>query len=271
MIWLYALALRLYPREFREQHGAAMLQTYSDALKHAKLEGRSAAFHARCIVDFSSSLIAAHLESKGATMPVVPARLMTLLSVAFIAVYLFPALQIATNDTVSLVRSSLFYVLLTLLLLTGFFAAERKPRSQRAFFALTSAGFAIVTALSLTMTIAILQAKPYATVFLAPEENPYMETWKMVVIYGLRWLPITTLLVGGLVSATLRSLEQQRFSRWFTLWLFVAVLATLQFTHQNGAWVTTLRWIAEVVTVGLLIGIAWTYWRGSTSAPRPTA
>ena len=271
MTWLYALALRLYPREFREQHGAAMLQTYSDALKHARLEGRSAGFHMRCLVDFSSSLVAAHLESKGATMPATPARLMTVLSVVFIAVDLFPALPIATSETVDLVRSSLFYILLTLLLFTGFFAAKGKPRSERAFFALTSSGFLIVTALSLTMTIAILQAKPYPMVFLAPEENPYMDTWKMVVIYGLRWLPLTTMLVGGLVSASLRSLEQRRFSRWFMLWLFVAVLATLHFTHQSGPWITALRWIAEVVTIGLLLGIAWTYWRGSTSAPRPTA
>jgi hypothetical protein len=267
---LYAAMLKLYPVAFQQHHAKPMLETYQDALNAARLEGRSLGFHLRNIAEFAPNLLSAYLESKGEPMPVLPARSMVVIVGLFLIVYLFPVLPFEKSDGLNQVRSSVFYVLLTLLLIVGFFAATRKPRSERLFFAITSVGIGLASACSVTVTWALLSAAPYATVFLSPAENPYMATWKLVVLYGLQWLPLSTLLFGGGISTILRSLEQQRLSRWFYIWLFVAGVAALRFTNQTGTWTTGLRWMAEIVTVGLLIGIAWTYWKNSSPISRTT-
>ena len=59
---IYAWALRLYPRDFRDQHSQAMLETYTDALKDASLHKRLPAFHRHMTLDLISSLPAAHFQ-----------------------------------------------------------------------------------------------------------------------------------------------------------------------------------------------------------------
>ena len=71
---IYAWALRLYPRDFRDQHSQAMLETYTDALKDALLHKRLPAFHRHMTLDLISSLPAAHLQ--GANMDIWMRRLL---------------------------------------------------------------------------------------------------------------------------------------------------------------------------------------------------
>ena len=71
---IYAWALRLYPRDFRDQHSQAMLETYTDALKDASLHKRLPAFHRHMTLDLISSLPAAHFQ--GANMDIWMRRLL---------------------------------------------------------------------------------------------------------------------------------------------------------------------------------------------------
>ena len=65
---IYAWALRLYPRDFQQQHSQAMLETYKDALKDAVLHKRLPAFHGHMALDLISSLPAAHLQGANMTI-----------------------------------------------------------------------------------------------------------------------------------------------------------------------------------------------------------
>jgi hypothetical protein len=79
--WMYKQALELYPKAIRDQFGSAMLETYSDGLKAAKLEGKAIAFHWNTVLDTIKSVARATAEVKNAD-PV--ARVTAILGVMFV-------------------------------------------------------------------------------------------------------------------------------------------------------------------------------------------
>jgi hypothetical protein len=85
--WVYKQALELYPKAIRDQFGSAMLETYSDGIKAAKLEGKTFAFHWNTVLDTVKSAAQATTEVKNAD-PV--ARVMAVLGIVlFVLIFAF--------------------------------------------------------------------------------------------------------------------------------------------------------------------------------------
>jgi hypothetical protein len=85
--WVYKQALELYPKAVRDQFGSAMLETYSDGLKAAKLEGKAIAFHWNTVLDTIKSVARATAEVKNAD-PV--ARVVAVLGIVlFVLIFAF--------------------------------------------------------------------------------------------------------------------------------------------------------------------------------------
>ena len=97
---IYAWALRLYPRDFQQQHSQAMLETYTDALKDATLYKRLPAFHRHMMLDLISSLPAAHLQ--GANMDIWMRRLLIASSLVIGLIALVQAVFIWSHQTIQL-------------------------------------------------------------------------------------------------------------------------------------------------------------------------
>ena len=97
---IYAWALRLYPRDFRDQHSQAMLETYTDALKDASLHKRLPAFHRHMTLDLISSLPAAHFQ--GARMDIWMRRLLIASSLVIGLIALVQAVYIWSHRTIQL-------------------------------------------------------------------------------------------------------------------------------------------------------------------------
>lgn len=98
---IYAWVLRLYPRNFQQQHSQAMLETYTDALRDAALHKRLPAFHCHMVLDLISSLPAAHLQG-GANMDIWMRRLLIPSSLVIGLIALVQAVYIWSHQTIQL-------------------------------------------------------------------------------------------------------------------------------------------------------------------------
>jgi hypothetical protein len=94
--WFYKQSLELYPKPVREQFGSAMLETYSDGLKAAKLEGKTFGFHWNTVLDTVKSVARATAEVKNAN-PV--ARVTAVLGVVLLWLLVFTVMRFSWNQT----------------------------------------------------------------------------------------------------------------------------------------------------------------------------
>ena len=97
---IYMWTLGLYPRDFKRQHGQAMLETYADALKDASLHKRLPAFHCHMTLDLISSLPAAYLQ--GANMTIWMRRLLIASSLMIGLIALVQVVYIWSHQTIQL-------------------------------------------------------------------------------------------------------------------------------------------------------------------------
>ncbi len=105
--WMYKQTLELYPRVYREQFGEPMLETYTDALKSAKLEGKTFGFHWNTFWDIIKSISRATMDVKNANLlaritAVLGLMLLILLLVGLMQVPLFPIVGKYVSPVVAL-------------------------------------------------------------------------------------------------------------------------------------------------------------------------
>ncbi len=253
--WVYKQALELYPRAYRDQFGQAMLETYTDALKAAKLEGKTWGFHWNTFLDTVKSVARATAEVKNYNpMARVTAVLGLVLLVIIVWVQNFPS---------DLLVWRLFFTI-SILYCTGasFFANCLYEMRQKWIMPL----MLIVSALFVFThwCVAMFYPSQYAN-FYSPQMNPYANVPVLVLGYLAKVLSplILVLFVGGIALDTIEKRKMLPLNR-FSLSYVVLVYVLGAIGLQNQSVMFMFKILATgfgVVWFALMIFICFRLWQ----------
>lgn len=255
--WMYKQALELYPKAYREQFGEPMLETYTDGLRAAKLEGEVFEFHKHTIADTLKGIWRA---SNDIERPDLLARsavvFMVLYALYFIVAMSFPA--IFMRQTGFQIAMSLVYIMI---FLAGFVIASRRAFSEWIYFAMMSVGE------TLRFVIGV-----YLTTFNSFGRNfpDYFYTVSTIQS-GLGW---GILLIVPL-AIFLRSREQKRLSRMIWYFAFLSIITFGYFFIPAPQTLRTEFHMFDVLNplyllskLGLLAFFALKFWQRTRPEPR---
>ncbi|MEY4531728.1 MAG: hypothetical protein RLZZ156_2449 [Deinococcota bacterium] len=200
--WLYKQTLELYPRAYREQFGEPMLETYTDALNAAKLEGGAFEFHKLTIVDSVKGIFRATAEIE---KPDVLARVGAILAIIYALYYLLinPLLGVNPQFKLQLIFESIAPVFSVI----GFIIAIRRSFSEWLYFALMS----VFGTIKLVLDAYLGTYNWYFQKYQLPDF-----VYQLATIRGwVGWALFLTLFI----FVVLRSKEQKRLSK--LIWLFL--------------------------------------------------
>ncbi len=241
--WMYKQTLELYPRAYREQFGQAMLETYTDALRAAKLEGEVFEFHKLTIVDTVRGIFRATIEIE---KPDLLARVTAILAVIYICIFMVgvasrtisPQFTSFSGYQLGLAFSeSAFYVV-------GFMIAGRRPFSEWLYFAIAAVGFSVRLVLGVYLATFNWNASYFPDIFHRAYNAQSIVSW--VIFLSL------------FLATFLRSREQKRVSRliwlcllWSLVRLAYAVIVP-PVSLRNGLHIyDILYWLVNVVTLSI--------------------
>ncbi len=197
--WMYKQALELYPRAYREQFGQPMLETYTDGLRAAKLEGEVWAFHRHMIVDTVKEIFKA---TKDVEKPDLLARGIAIVVFVY-ALYFLMAMVVPKYFQHTGIQM-VFGFLHILIFIGGFLIARQRPYSEWIYFGAMSVGETLKFAVAAYLATFNWDGKYLPDFFYTMSS----------VQLGLSW---GTFLVLP-VAIFLRSQERKRLSR--TIWYF---------------------------------------------------
>ncbi len=256
--WMYKQALELYPKVYREQFGQPMLETYTDGLRAAKLEGEVWAFHRHTTVDMVKGIFKATKEIE---KPDVLARVAAVLAFIYACYCLVINPLFGANPQFRLKLS--FEVIAPVIHIIGFMLAFRRPFSEWIYFALMS----VLGAIRILLDFYLGTYDWSFQRFQLPDL-----VYQLFVVRGwLSWGMFLTLPLFIL----LRSKEQKRLSKlfWFFLmnafvWLGYLFVPARQVPRSEFHIHDVLFWTASVTGAIYFLMFALKFWQRTRPEPR---
>ncbi len=260
--WMYKQALELYPRAYREQFGSAMLETYSDALKAAKLEGETFGFHLNTFLDIIKSVFRATLDVKNADpMSRVTAVLGFVLLLVGIVSWLKVPFSPILNQFILLVAILYFIAF-------SFVCRYLYEMKQKWLFPLIFRLYAI----NLSILLCVRQFYPSndLTFFYVPQQYPTADLTILILGYTFKILGVLAALffVIGIVFDTIerrRILPMNRFTYSF---IAIAIATSIVDPQRQNLVLTYLNYIFAMVWFVLFLFVCLRLWQQPRALPR---
>jgi hypothetical protein len=261
--WMYKQVLELYPRAYREQFGQPMLETYTDSLKAAKLEGKTPSFHFNTVLDTIKSIFRVTIEVKNAdplarVTAVLGLMLLILLLVGLIQVPLVPIVWKYVSPVVVL----LFVIGLT------FFANCFYEMRHKWILPLMM----ILSALGLFIRFyfELFYPSQIFSVLQDPQLNPYANTTLLVFAYISKILSalVLVLIVG---SIALEAVEKRRvlpINRFILSYIVVTFGLRVIAPQGPDFIVKILSAVYFIIWFAVIIFICLRLWQQPRAAPR---